>query len=70
MLSDETKAVLGRDKKVYVWRKPEERYRPECVGMLGNSSPHAGVSAMFWGCISINGVCSLLHPEEAVLAKC
>ena len=32
--SDETKIVLGKDRKLYVWRKPHEKYRPECLSIF------------------------------------
>ena len=34
IFSDETKIVLDRYGKVYVWRKPDERCRPDCLGQL------------------------------------
>lgn len=63
IFSDETKVVLGKDRKVYVWRKPEERYNPECVGMFPDRSPRSGLSAMFWGCITFDGVGTLTEVE-------
>jgi hypothetical protein len=30
MFSDETKIEIGNNRKVYVWRKVDERLRPEC----------------------------------------
>jgi hypothetical protein len=32
IFSDETKIILGQNRKIYVWRKADERRRPECVG--------------------------------------
>ena len=29
--SDETKIELGHNNKIYVWRKSDERLRPECL---------------------------------------
>jgi exosome complex RNA-binding protein Rrp4 len=34
IFSDETKIMLGRNGKVYVWRKSDERFRPDCLGQL------------------------------------
>ena len=33
IFSDETQVVLGTDDRVYVWRKTDEKWRPECLGM-------------------------------------
>ena len=63
IFSHETKIVLGKDRKVYVWRKPDEKYRPECVGQYSDHCPRAGISVMFWGCITINGVGTLTEVE-------
>jgi hypothetical protein len=30
IFSDETKIEIGNNRKVYVWRKVDERLRPEC----------------------------------------
>lgn len=59
IFSDEMKVVLGKDRKVHVWRKPGERFQPACLGMYSSHSPHSGISAMFWGCLSYNGVGTL-----------
>ena len=32
IFSDETQVVLDHSKDVFVWRKPSERWRPECLG--------------------------------------
>ena len=31
IFSDETKVVIGADKKMYVWRRCNERLYPECT---------------------------------------
>jgi hypothetical protein len=59
IFSDETKIMLGNNNKVYVWRKPNERLRPECLGELGDRERTCRVSVMFWGCISHHGVGTL-----------
>ena len=33
IFSDETKIVLGQTHKVYVWKRPDERMRPDCLGL-------------------------------------
>lgn len=63
IFSDEMKVVLGKDRKIYVWRKPGERFQPDCLGMYSSHSPRSGISAMFWGCLSFNGVGTLTEVE-------
>jgi hypothetical protein len=33
IFSDETKIEIGNNRKVYVWRKVDDRLRPECNGL-------------------------------------
>jgi adenine specific DNA methylase Mod len=33
IVSDETKIEIGNNRKVYAWRRVDERLRPECDGM-------------------------------------
>jgi hypothetical protein len=42
IFSDETKIILGQNRKIYVWRKADERLRPECVGRPVSSPGHFG----------------------------
>lgn len=56
IFSDETKVVLGKDKKSYVWRKSNKRLPGECTGMLKDREKQGTISAMFWGCITYNEV--------------
>ena len=56
IFSDEMKVVLGTDRKIYVWRKADEKFNRDCLGVEDARSPRAGISAMFWGCLSIDGV--------------
>ena len=35
IFSDETQVVVGHDRRVHVWRKADEIWRPECVGLRG-----------------------------------
>ena len=39
IFSDETKVVLDKDRKIYVWRKSDEAWRPECLGLYSGHSP-------------------------------
>jgi hypothetical protein len=36
IFSDETKIEIGNNRKVYAWRKVDDRFRPECNGKLQN----------------------------------
>ena len=66
IFSDETKVVLDKDRKIYVWRKSDEAWRPECLGLYSDHSPRKNVSAMFWGCISYNGIGTLTPLQGTV----
>ena len=59
IFSDETKIEIGNNRKVYVWRKVDERLRPECNGLYQGRNYKAKFSVMFWGCISYYGVGTL-----------
>ena len=52
IFSDETQVVVDSNNRVYVWRRPDEVWRPECLGPRGNCK----FSAMLWGCITYQGV--------------
>ena len=52
--------MLGRNGKVYVWRKPDERFRPDCLGQLDDFETTCRASVMFWGCITYYGVGTLV----------
>jgi hypothetical protein len=60
IFSDETKIMLGRNGKVYDWRKPDERFRPDCLGQLDDFETTCRASFMFWGCITYYGVGTLV----------
>ena len=36
IFSDETQVVVGQNKKLFQWRKDEEKYLPQCVGQYGD----------------------------------
>jgi transposase len=59
IFSDETKIEIGNNRKVYVWRKVDERLRPECNGLYQGRNYKTKFSVMFWGCISYYGVGTL-----------
>jgi hypothetical protein len=52
--------MLGRNEKVYVWRKPDERFRPDCLGQLDDFETTCRASVMFWGCITYYGAGTLV----------
>ena len=52
--SDESKFNLfGTDRKVIVWRAPEEEFQPACTVP---TVKHGGSSVKVWGCFAWNGV--------------
>ena len=63
IFSDKTEIMLGRNGKVYVWRKPDERFRPDYFGQLpelDDFETTCRASVMFWGCITYYGVGTLV----------
>jgi hypothetical protein len=63
IFSDETKIILGQNRKIYVWRKADERLCPECVGRRDDWETTCRASVMFRGCISYYGVGTLTPVE-------
>jgi hypothetical protein len=63
IFSDETKIILGQNRKIYVWRKADARLRPECVGRRDDWETTCRASVMLWGCISYYGVGTLTPVE-------
>ena len=55
--------VLGKNSHVYVWRKSEERWNTQCLGLYGSCHGGARVSVMFWGCICKDGVGTITDVE-------
>jgi hypothetical protein len=56
IFSDEMKIEIGNNRKVYAWRKVDERLRPECNGLYQGRNYKTKFSVMLWGCISYYGV--------------
>lgn len=53
IFSDETQVVLGKNRKVFVWRKNDEKWKPCCLGIYSPNDPQTPqLSVMFWGCIT------------------
>ena len=55
IFSDETQVKINNQKRVFVWRRADEVWKPECLGQRGSTC----ISAMFWGCVTYNGVGTL-----------
>ena len=55
IFSDESQIVIGNDNRVYIWRKSDETFQPECICPCVNRK----ISVMIWGCITYNGVSTL-----------
>lgn len=66
IFSDETQIVIGKDRKVYVWRKDDEIYDPQCLGVHADPDPRCKVKVMFWGCITFNGVGTLVPVDGSI----
>jgi hypothetical protein len=52
--------MIGADKKIYVWRRCNERVYPECTGIMCDREKQGTISAMFWCCITYNGVGTII----------
>jgi hypothetical protein len=48
----ETQVVIGKNKKIYVWRRSHETFMPQCLGQYGDQDRQSAVSVLFWGCIT------------------
>lgn len=63
IFSEETQAVIiGNNQPVYVRRKSDEIWRPECLGLRVRSQ----VSVMFWCCICYTSVGTLVETDGAL----
>ena len=60
IFSDETQVVFGKDRKMYIWRRQEEKWAPRCLGMHADPDPILKTSVMFRGCITYSGVGTLV----------
>lgn len=57
IFSDETQVVIGQNNSVSVWRKSHEKWKHYC---LNQRKTTAKFSCMFWGCITKDGVGTLV----------
>ena len=69
IFSDETQVVLGTDDRVYVWRKTDEKRRPECLGMRSVRNGGCPISVSFWGCICYSGLGTLTPIDLIICAR-
>ena len=53
--SDEMTIVIKHDGKIYVWRKPEEKWQGICLGYL-SGGPGRTLKLMVWGTMTYYGM--------------
>ena len=56
---------IGEDQRIYVWRKPEEDWRPDLI----KRREQCPVKVMVWGCICFNGVGTLCKVDGNINAQ-
>ena len=62
LFSDESKVSIGSDGVMYVWRRKDEEFLPECC----DRAVQHPISVRVWGSMSWNGVGSLICLDERV----
>lgn len=65
IFSDECQVCVGQDQRIYIWRKPEEGWRPDLV-VRRDQRP---VKVMVWGCVCYNGVGTLAKVDGNINAQ-
>ena len=65
IFSDESQVFIGEDQRIYIWRKPEEGWRPDLVERREQNS----VKVMIWGCICYSGVGTLSKVDGNINAQ-
>jgi transposase len=65
IFSDQAKVVIDSNNRVHVWGRPHDVWRPECLGLRGNCK----LSAMFWGCITNQGVGTFTEVESNINSR-
>ena len=60
IFTDETRIVLEKDLRIYIWRKDDEKWAPRCLGEHVDREPRVKTSVMFWGSITYSGVGTLV----------
>ena len=61
---DESQIVIGNDNRVYICRKGDETFQPDCICPGVNRK----ISVMIWVCISYNGVGTLTKVDGTINA--
>ena len=64
IFSDESQIVIGKNNKIYIWRKDSEVNNPHVI----SKAPRGRVSLMVWGCICYAGVGTLTHVDGNINA--
>ena len=65
IFSDESQVVIGDNHRVYVWRKANEAYLPQCMCPPRKRR----VAVMVWGCITYDGVGTLCLVDGNITAQ-
>lgn len=65
IFSDESQIVIGKNNRVYIWRKDSEVNSPHLVC----PAPRGRLSLMVWGCICYGGVGTLTHVQGKINAQ-
>ena len=65
IFSDESQVYIGEDQRIYIWRKPEEGWRPDLV----KRREQCPVKVMIWGCICYSGVGTLAKVDGNINAE-
>ena len=58
--------VLWKNSRVYVWRKSEERWNTQFLGLYGSRNGGARLSGFFGGCICKDGVGTITVVERNI----
>ena len=66
IFSDETSVQIGGNKKIYVWRKVDEKDRPHLVPKKARSGV---IKVMMWGCITSKGRVILLPVNGSITSE-
>jgi transposase len=65
IFSGETQVVVDSNNRAYVWRRPGEVWRPECLGLRDNCK----FSGMFWDCITYQGIRTFTDVEGNINSR-
>lgn len=62
IFSDESQIVIGNDQRIYIWRKSDEAWLPDCISPGVNKK----LSVMIWGSMTFNGVGTLCRVNGTI----